>query len=34
MRETALSGDPAYERMLELGRDEDLLSALDELADV
>lgn len=34
MRETASAGDAAYERMLELGRDEDLQSALDELADV
>ncbi|MGI9156998.1 MAG: phosphotransferase [Marmoricola sp.] len=34
MRETAIVGDQAYVRMLELGRDKGLQSALDELADL
>lgn len=34
MRETAGAGDPDYERMLALGRDRDLESAIDELADI
>lgn len=34
MRETAQGGDPAYRRMLALGRDKDLEAALRELADL
>jgi aminoglycoside phosphotransferase (APT) family kinase protein len=34
MRERAAAGDAVYQRMLEGGRDDDLRSALEELADI
>lgn len=34
LHEVAAAGDPVYRRMLALGRDEDLRSALEELADL
>ncbi len=34
MRETAATGDAAYQRMLELGRDNDLETALQDLGEL